>query len=270
LIEATTLLDAATAVLNAGAPPDKTAAAARAQRLLAKGASLGEQPESGFPARPARPAKPLLAPPSEVPRRRLGCEAGRAALLHAIAHIEFNAIDLAFDMAARFAGEIRGSGLDAQAFVADWIGVGADEARHFTMISQRLGALGAEYGDFPAHGGLWEAAENTAGSVAARLAVAPLILEARGLDVTPNMVRKLTAAGDRESAAILQIIYDEEIGHVGCGKRWFHAICIAEGREPAARFHALKARYFQGVLKPPFNYAARDKAGLPRAFYEPK
>ena len=263
------LLEAACAVLKAGAPEDKTAAARRAAALLAGGADLGEASRFEAPAAPARPEKPPLAPPGAVPRRRLGSEAGRVALIHAIAHIEFNAIDLAFDMAARFAGEIDRLGLDARAFAADWIGVGEDEARHFGMVADRLAALGTAYGDLPAHNGLWEAAEDTAGSLAARLAVAPLVLEARGLDVTPGMIERLRAAGDEESAAILTVIYEDEIGHVACGRRWFNRVCDAMGRPPAEEFKTLLATHFKGDLKPPFNHEARARAGLPRAYYDP-
>ena len=264
-----TLLEAASAVLAAGAPAAKTAAAGFAAALVESGAALGAAGDCIPPLQPARPERPLLAPPKDVPRRRLGSEAGRVALLHAIAHIEFNAIDLAFDMAARFAGAVDALGLDARAFVVEWIGVGADEARHFAMVAARLEALGAAYGELPAHDGLWDAARKTAENLAARLAVAPLILEARGLDVTPDMIAKLDAAGDAESAAILKVIYEDEIGHVACGERWFRKVCEAKGLEPAEAFHDLRRDYFSGVLKPPFNHAARDKAGLPRAFYEP-
>lgn len=265
----TTLLGAACETLASAAPADKIAAAERAAALLKAGAPLGDARSAAPPETTARPDCPVLAPPGDVPRRRLGSEAGRIALLHAIAHIEFNAIDLAFDMAARFAGDIDGLNLDANAFVADWIGVGADEARHFGMVSDRLEALGSAYGALPAHNGLWEAAAKTAGNVAARLAVAPLILEARGLDVTPDMIERLRAVKDDESAGILSVIYEDEIGHVACGQRWFHKVCMAQQREPSAAFHELRKAYFSGLLKPPFNHAARAKAGLPRAFYEP-
>ncbi len=152
---------------------------------------------------------------------RLGSVQGRAALLHAVAHIEFNAINLAFDMAVRFAREADQLSLELREFVGDWIRVGGDEARHFGLIAARLKELGFRYGDFPAHDGLWEAAENTADNFLARLAVAPLILEARGLDVTPGMIRRLEGAGDNSSASILKVIYTDEIGHVACGERWF-------------------------------------------------
>ena len=261
------LLAAAGAVLAAGDPARKTAAAQAADRLRIAGAPLGEA--AALPERPARPVRPLLVAPGGVPRRRLGSAEGRASLLHALAHIEFNAIDLAFDMAARFAGAIEAEGLDAAAFAADWIEVGGEEARHFGMVAARLQGLGCAYGDLPAHDGLWEAATETSGDVLARLAIAPLVLEARGLDVTPDMADRLRAAGDPESAAILDVIYRDEVGHVACGKRWFDAVCAARGLDPAGAFHALRKTYFAGRLKPPFNHEARSRAGLPRGFYEP-
>jgi len=261
------MAEAAVAVLEAGPVREKLAAAGRAAKALADSRPTGGA--STPPDRPSRPALPCLVPPGEVPRRRLGTTDGRIALLHAIAHIEFNAIDLAFDMAARFAGDAAALGLDGASFMADWFAVGADEARHFALIEDRLAALGGAYGDLPAHDGLWEAAENTAGDLLARLAVAPLILEARGLDVTPGMIEKLHAAGDQESAAALEVIYRDEVGHVACGKKWFHAVCKAKSLEPISTFRDLKARYFKGVLKPPFNHDARDRAGLTRAYYEP-
>lgn len=264
-----TLLKAASEVLNAGDPAAKTAAAHRTAAQLANGAPIGNPFSVKAPQAPARPEKPCLAPPGDVPRRRFGSEAGRAALLHAIAHIEFNAIDLAFDMAVRFSGEIVNLNLDVEAFIADWIKVGDDEARHFGLIAARLEQFGVSYGDMPAHNGLWEAAADTAENLSARLAVAPLILEARGLDVTPDMIERLRAAGDEESADILNIIYEDEIGHVACGQRWFHKVCKALNREPADEFVALRTAYFKGVLKPPFNHEARAKAGLPRSFYDP-
>ncbi len=224
---------------------------------------------SELPERPARPANPTLVPPGDVPRRKLGSPEGRAALLHAVAHIEFNAIDLAFDMAARFTPAIRAEGLDDARFAADWIRIGGEEARHFNMIEDRLRELDCTYGDLPAHDGLWEAALVTRHDVLARLAIAPLILEARGLDVTPDMMERLRSVGDADSAAVLAVIYDEEVGHVACGKHWFDAVCAARGLDPVAAFHELRENFFAGRLKPPFNYDARGRAGLPREFYEP-
>ncbi len=258
----------ANGVLQATTPEAKSEAAFAAVAASAANAPLGDFLQIP-PIRPKRPDSPALVPPSAVPRRRFGSTHGRAALLHAIAHIEFNAIDLAFDMTARFAGEVERLGLDTNAFMVDWFAVGGDEARHFGLISDRLTDLGSSYGAFPAHDGLWEAAEATAGDLLARLAVAPLILEARGLDVTPDMVKRLRETGDTESAEILDIIYRDEIGHVACGNRWFSRVCQIHDHNPVDAFHSLKARYFAGMLKPPFNHEARDQAGLPRAYYEP-
>jgi uncharacterized ferritin-like protein (DUF455 family) len=214
--------------------------------------------------RPARPERPLLHPPRDMPRRRnFGAPTGRIALLHALAHIELSAIDLAWDLVARFAdpGLPRG-------FFDDWVGVAAEEAEHFALLSARLDALGGAYGDLPAHDGLWEAAAATAHDLIARLAVVPLVLEARGLDVTPEMILRLERAGDPDSAAILARIYQDEIGHVAVGVHWFELICRKRGLDPESTFHDRVRRYFTGALKPPFNRAARERAGFPAAYYE--
>lgn len=264
----TTLLGLAHKVLNTAEPAAKMQAAQDVVCALAAGAPVGDACQQP-PDRPMRPKQPVLCSPTEMPRRRFGSEKGRAALLHAIAHIEFNAIDLAFDMALRFAKTVDSMGLESQSFVADWVKVGGDEARHFGLINARLGEFDCQYGDFPAHDGLWEAAENTAGNFLARLAVAPLILEARGLDVTPGMIARLKRENDEKSAEILTIIYNDEIGHVACGKNWFFQACMASNREPDETFQRLKSEFFAGALKPPFNHDARAKAGMPRAFYDP-
>ena len=189
--------------------------------------------------------------------------------MHAVAHIEFNAIDLAFDMVARFCASPEIEEAQRGDFIGDWIGVGDDEARHFGMIADRLEEMGGAYGDLPAHNGLWEAAQATRGDLAARLAVAPLVLEARGLDVTPGMIERLVGAGDEESAALLRIIYDEEIGHVAAGSRWFRRLAAHRGKEAETYFRDLVVNHFRGQLKRPFNATARDRAGLPGRFYEP-
>jgi len=197
-------------------------------------------------------------------RRAFGARAGRVALLHALAHIELNAIDLAWDLVARFAG----AGLP-RGFFDDWVGVAGEEACHFQLLTRRLAELGAGYGDLPAHDGLWEAAAATADDLLARLAVVPLVLEARGLDVTPEMAARLERVGDEESAEILRRIYRDEIGHVATGLRWFDQICVARGLSPEAVFQDRVRRFFKGELKPPFNHRARDAAGFPRSYYEP-
>ena len=253
----------AVGVLNAAEPGEKvrlsheTAAAWRGGRL--------EVGVCAPPERPARPARPELRPPREMPRRRAaGSPAARTALLHAIAHIELNAIDLAWDIVARFTGEDL-----PRAFYDDWVAVADDEARHFALLAARLGELGAAYGDLCAHDGLWEAAGATADDLLARLAVVPLVLEARGLDVTPTMIGRLRRAGDDASAAALEVIYREEIAHVAAGRRWFEFVCARRGMEPEPTWRKLVAERFRGALKPPFNREARDAAGLSAAYYEP-
>ena len=265
--EPESVVQAAVAALRAAAPNEKCAAAAKAKEMLDH-APLKAPDDPAPPDQPGRPQAPVLKPPRDVPRRRLGSVEGRTALLHAIAHIEFNAIDLAFDMAARFAPEIQRLGLDEAKFIEDWVRIGEEEARHFNMVQARLQELGSSYGALPAHNGLWDAAEKTRESVLARLVVAPLILEARGLDVTPGMIVKLNDVGDAESAAVLQMIYDEEIGHVAAGERWFHAICHAQGAPAAETFLRLQRTYFPAGTKPPFNHSARARAGLPREYYD--
>jgi uncharacterized ferritin-like protein (DUF455 family) len=226
---------------------------------------IGEIGATHPPERPARPPRPILLPPRGMPKRRAaGGTATRIALLHAVAHIELNAIDLAWDLLARFADRT-----PPRAFFDDWVAVGAEEAKHFALLADRLAALGATYGDLPAHDGLWEAAAATADDLLARLAVVPLVLEARGLDVTPAMIARLEAAGDHASAAVLKIIYAEEIGHVTAGRRWFVHFCAEAGLTPEPTYQRLVRHYFKGALKPPFNAAARAAAGLPAAFYEP-
>lgn len=247
------------------AEPEGKAAAALAAAAAWRGAPAMAIGCAVAPDRPARPERPPLRPPRDVPRRRITSgSAGRVALLHALAHIELNAIDLSFDIMVRFTGD----GMP-RAFYDDWIDVGVDEARHYLMLAERLAELGAAYGDLPAHGGLWEAAEDTADDLLARLAIVPMVLEARGLDVTPGMMEKLRAAGDDRSADILQIIHDEEITHVGAGARWFRHICEVRGLDAARTYRKLVRERFKGSLKPPFNRASRDAAGMPAEFYDP-
>jgi len=250
-------------ILGSPEPADKVAlsrALARAWRegRLAVGRAVA-------PARPARPLRPQLLPPRDMPKRRtFGSPAGRIALLHALAHIELNAIDLAWDIVARFCGEALPRG-----FFDDWVGVAAEEAVHFDLLVQRLADFGACYGDLPAHDGLWESAAATADDLLARLAVVPLVLEARGLDVTPERAATLDRVGDPESAAVLRRIYRDEIDHVAAGVRWFDELCRARGLIPDETFQQLVPRYFKGELKPPFNHEARAAAGFPARYYEP-
>ena len=215
-----------------------------------------------MPAQPARPERPELMAPARMPKRgRAGSPRSRIALLHALAHIEFSAIDLAFDLVGRFGAVF------PRAFADDWVAVGADEAMHFALLSRRLAALGARYGDLPAHAGLWDAAADTADDPLARLAVVPTVLEARGLDVTPGMVAALERAGDARSAAILVRIYKDEIRHVGAGMRWFRFGCESALLDPVPTWKALVQKHFRGIVKPPFNDSARGEAGLSRDFY---
>ncbi|KAB8188889.1 DUF455 family protein, partial [Lysobacter maris] len=204
---------------------------------------------------PGRPARPRLVHPRELPRRGLGSDEGRAAFIHAIAHIEFNAIDLAWDAVYRFRGL-------PDAFYADWVSVAADEARHFSMLRARLREFGRDYGDFDAHNGLWEMAEKTAHDGLSRMALVPRVLEARGLDVTPGMIVKLRALGDDATADILEVILREEVAHVAAGSRWFKWYCELAGTDPSTRFRELLAEYARSVLHGPFNLQARSAAGF--------
>ncbi|HET9641212.1 MAG TPA: ferritin-like domain-containing protein [Allosphingosinicella sp.] len=249
------------AVLLAARPADKMRAARSAARAWRRG-ELAHRFDAPMPDAPARPDRPELLPPSQMPRRRRGgSERGRIAMLHALAHIEFSAIDLAFDLAGRFGADF------PRAFVDDWFAVGADEAMHFALLDRRLRTLGSAYGALPAHDGLWEAAAATAGDPLARLAVVPMVLEARGLDVTPAAVARFEAAGDRRSAAILGRIYRDEIRHVAAGSRWFKWGCESQRIEPVSAWKQLVSTHFKGALKPPFNDSARDEAGLSRDYY---
>lgn len=254
-------LAARTVLLTADA---RAKAAASRAMAAAWGAGAVELAfDVAMPDVPARPAKPELLPPNRMPKRgKAGSERSRFALLHALAHIELNAIDLAWDMVGRF-----GDGLP-HAFVEDWVRVGDDEARHFILVDDRLRELGGSYGDLPAHDGLWQAASATAHDLSARLAVVPQVLEARGLDVTPAMAARLRAAGDERSVEILEIIYRDEITHVAAGNHWFRWACDLNGSSPVQAFEQLVSTHFRGELKPPFNDLARSEAGLTPDFYQ--
>ncbi|MBK6652420.1 ferritin-like domain-containing protein [Zoogloea sp.] len=204
---------------------------------------------------PGRPERPELVPHTELPRRRPGSPGGHAALLHAIAHIEFNAINLALDCAYRF------SGLPADYYGA-WLGVAAEEAYHFSLIEARLKDLGHAYGDFQAHNGLWEMAIKTADDPLARMALVPRVLEARGLDATPPIVSALKRIGDAETIAVLDIILRDEIGHVALGDRWFRYFCAERGLAPEATYLVLMARFDAPWPPRPLNVEARRKAGF--------
>ena len=216
------------------------------------------------PDTPGRLPKPELIPPAQVPKRTITAgPKGRFALLHALAHIELNAVNLALDIAVRFGAQF---GPD---FVRDWLSVADDEAKHFLLLQDRLSALDGAYGDLPAHDGLWMSAIATKDSALARLAVVPMVLEARGLDVTPAMINKLTAVGDLESVAALKIIYEDEVGHVAVGRKWFEHACTDAGLEPEITWQEQVKAFFHGVLKRPFNEPARTAAGMGPAYYEP-
>lgn len=242
----------AQAVLAADNWPDKLALLATIRRDTALDVDW-----RGFAREPlpCMPSRPRLTASQKVAARGVGTVEGRAALLHAIAHIEANAIHLALDIVWRFPG-------CPAAFYYDWLQVAHEEAHHFNLINQRLQELGYSYGDFPAHQGLWEMAEKTADDLIARLAMVPCTLEARGLDVTPRMQAKLRQAGDRASADLLQIILDDEIGHVALGWRWFRYVCAQQSLEPLATYRAMAKRCAAPKLKEPINYDARRAAGL--------
>ena len=218
--------------------------------------------DPAHPGRPGRPAEPVLVSPRTVKRRSVRTPEGRVALVHALAHIELNAIDLALDIVARFASE-----RVPRSFFDGWMTVALEEAKHFRLLSRRLESLGSYYGALPAHDGLWQAVEETAHDLGARLAVVPLILEARGLDVTPSLVEKLESVGDAETADILRIIYRDEKKHVAIGAKWFRFLCARERRNPAERFRELVRASFRGEVKAPFNDRARAEAGLTPTFY---
>lgn len=233
-----------------------------ATRWFARRVSLRSPLDAALPDRPGRPEKPVLTPPTQVEKRSLHTLKGRIALLHAIAHIELNAVDLALDIVARFATE-----QVPNSFFDGWMQVAFEEAKHFRMVRARLNDLGADYGALPAHDGLWQAAHSTRNDLTARLAVVPLILEARGLDVTPSLQAKMRQTGDLASADVLDVIYNDEKGHVAVGAKWFRFLCAREKRDPAKAFQELVRANFRGPLKPPFNDLARAEAGLTPSFY---
>ena len=237
--------------------PDEKCSAVTALALAVEAGQFEFDPHT--PVTPigvaGRPSKPELVEPSKLHRRRLGSDMGRAALVHAVTHIEFNAINLALDAAYRFRDM-------PPLFYHDWISVAADEARHFQLLSTRLQSMGFSYGDFPAHNGLWEMAQRTADDFLKRMALVPRVLEARGLDVTPGMIERLNSVGDHETVRILKIILDEEVRHVEIGSHWFHICCDQRGLESESTFLGLLEEYFAGSVRGPFNIPARIKAGF--------
>ena len=257
----TTIARAISAALLTADPRAKCFATRQLARDWRKGA-LAWEFDVAMPDQPAWPAAPELLPPGQMPKRRKGgSERGRIALWHSLAHIEFVAIDLALDMAGRF-----GSGMGRE-FVDDFLAVAADEAMHFALLARKLEQLGSHYGALPAHAGLWEAAHATRDDVAARLAVVPMVLEARGLDVTPATLDRVRASGDAGGAKILSRILDDEIRHVAAGTKHFLRCAQLTQSEPESLWQSLVKRHFKGHVKPPFNDSARLAAGLSRGFY---
>ena len=222
-----------------------------AGELRADPASLPPEPIGA----PGRPVKPQLVNARQVPQRGLGSAEGRAALVHAVAHIEFNAINLAWDAVYRYRGK-------PEAYYRDWASCADDEGRHFAMLSARLAELGHAYGDFDAHDGLWAMAEKTAHHDTARMALVPRVLEARGLDVTPGMIERLRHLGDTGTVAILEVILREEVAHVAAGTRWYRHCCARDGVEPVETFFLLLREYMGVSLRGPFNRPARLQAGF--------
>ncbi|MEH6738471.1 MAG: ferritin-like domain-containing protein [Sulfitobacter sp.] len=227
----------------------------------------GSVPEIGTatpPMHPSRPDKPELLSPRDVPRRRPGTPEGRIALLHAVAHIELNAVDLHWDIIARFSHIKMPIG-----YYDDWVKSADEESKHFNLMCDCLEAEGSFYGALPAHAGMWRAAEDTANDFMGRLAVVPMVLEARGLDVTPGMIKVFKQAKATQAVEALEIIYAEEVHHVAYGSKWFHYLCGRDELDPTPTFHALVRKYFHGNLKPPFNEEKRAEAGIPPDFYWP-
>jgi len=216
------------------------------------------------PDQPARPATPELLDPRDVPRRRPKSPTGRIALLHSLAHIELNAVDLHWDIIARFANHPMPMG-----FYDDWVQAADDESKHFNLVCDVLESKGSHYGAMPAHAGMWRAAEDTSHDLLARLAVVPMVLEARGLDVSPQMIALFKEFNEDAALAALEVIYAEEVAHVAYGSKWFNWLCGRAGDDPKEVFHTLVRRYFHGALKPPFNTEKRAEAGIPPDFYWP-
>ena len=247
---------AISAALRTAEPAAKVKAARRVRRDWRQG-RLAFGFDVAMPDAPARPPSPELLPPGRMPKRGAGQSLrGRIALYHALTHIEFVAIDLALDMAGRFGAE------GGAAFVGDFLDVAAEEAMHFALLDRRLRQLGSHYGALPAHGGLWEAAEATRHDVAARLAVVPMVLEARGLDVTPQTIERLERAGDAIGVRLLTRILADEIRHVAVGTRHFERFAKVKEIAVPELWRTLTNRHFRGNLAGPLNRSAREAAGL--------
>ncbi len=204
---------------------------------------------------PGRPDRPELVLPRNLKKRKLSTPEGRAVLIHALAHIEFNAINLALDAVYRFQQM-------PTDYIADWLRVAAEEARHFSLLRQRLHDHGVDYGDFPAHNGLWSMACKTDHDPLERMALVPRVMEARGLDVTPGMITRLETLGDSETAAVLKIIWTDEVTHVEIGNRWYHHLCQEQSLDPETTFYALVDQHMPGGLRGPFHLEGRRQAGF--------
>ena len=204
---------------------------------------------------PGRPDKPVLVHPSQVARRKLSTEAGRVALIHAVCHIEFNAINLALDAAYRFQSLPRD-------YYLDWMRVAVEESKHFSLLCGRLHDLDCHYGDYSAHNGLWEMAVKTQHSLVERMALVPRVLEARGLDVTPGMIDRLNSVGDSKTVAILEVILRDEVSHVEIGSNWFRYACAQEGLVPESTFVSLLKKYKISTGRGPLHIEARKQAGF--------
>jgi len=256
------LFDRAAAALAATDPDHKIALTrALVRDWRDDGVELRENAPPAPIGQPGRPPRPALVPPRELVQRKLTTAEGRAALIHAVAHIEFNAINLALDAVCRFRGLPR-------EYYGDWLRVAEEESHHFELLRERLRALGYAYGDFPAHNGLWEMAVDTAHDHLVRMALVPRVLEARGLDVTPGMLERLTAVGDMDTVERLKVILRDEVGHVAIGSRWFKYACAQRGLDPEPTFRDLLSRYMRGKLRGPFNVDARMAAGFSKAELE--
>ena len=261
------LAEMADAVLRTADGREKTALSRHFATQWRAARATGAKPAIGTatpPDHPARPGVPELLHPRDVPKRKPGSEKGRIALLHAVAHIELNAVDLHWDIIARFTHVPMPIG-----FYDDWVKAADEESKHFNLMCDCLEELGSHYGALPAHAGMWRAAQDTADDFMGRLAVVPMVLEARGLDVTPGMIALFRKAGADSAVAALETIYSEEVSHVAYGSKWFHFLCGRADRDPKDAFHDLVQTYFHSPLKPPFNEEKRAEAGLPPDFYWP-
>jgi len=255
-----TLRGLATEVLSQASPTKKiTKSFEVANKWLMDNIPIGD---SSPPREPGRPDLPILCSPRAMPKRSTGTK-GRIALIHAITHIEFNAINLAWDIIARFSH----ASLN-RAYYDDWVKVAIDETNHFQLLSNRLLQLNSSYGELPAHNGLWEAAKDTSNDLLARLAVVPMTLEARALDTAVGTANRLQSAGDHETARILDIVYRDEIKHVAVGCKWFKLICKTIYKNPVSEYKRLVRTNYRGALRGPFNYTARNLAGFTADFFD--